>query len=201
MLKLPICNAVANIPRLMTGPSTNLYVVPQQKHHTMPKRLVYYFSDHARVCLEGDFKEAAANTIWLPNVNPDVFQLLRRWLYTGELDINRYCSMDYEWWKLSKDQQLRKVCQLLCRVHILGKRLLFDREFMEGEVQQELETLIEQVEPSPYTAEITQEVLSGSAPVYYQTYWGCFSRRPVVPRLVKLRYRYHNRNLRMVRAR
>lgn len=180
MLKLPTCNVVANIPRLMTGPSTNFYVGPQHKHYTIPKRLIYHFSDHARVCLEGNFAEAAANAIWLPDVNPDVFQLLWRWLYTGQLDINSYCSMDDNWWELSKDQQRQQVCQLLCRVQILGERLLFHRVFLEGEVQQELETLIEQIEPSPYTAEITQEVLSSSAPVQYRGYWGYFSLRPVV---------------------
>ena len=151
-------------PRLMTGASTNFYVGPEHKHYTIPKRLIYHFSDYARVCLEGSFSETAANAIWLPDIDPDVFQFLWQWLYSGKLSIHRYCTMDDDWRDLNEDEQCQRVCQLLCRVHMLGERLLFDWRFLL-DVQRNLDALLEKVKHSPFTPKILQEVFSESAPV------------------------------------
>ena len=35
-----------------------------------------YYSDHAKLCLEGSFTEAGTNAVWFPDVDPDVFQWL-----------------------------------------------------------------------------------------------------------------------------
>ena len=106
--------------------------------------------------------------------------MLWRWLYTGELDTHRYCSMDDDWWILNEYEQSQRVCQLLCRVHMLGERLLFDWRFLQDVVQQELHTLIEKAEISPFTPEILLEVLSNSAPVEYPPCGAHESLRPFV---------------------
>ena len=69
--------------QLITGPSTNFYVGPDKTHYTIPKRLLYEFSAFAKPCLEGNFAEATANATWLPDVSPDVFQWIWKWLYQG----------------------------------------------------------------------------------------------------------------------
>ena len=160
-----------------------MYVGPQRTHYTVPKRLLYHFSDHAKACLEDSFWEASANAIRLPDVNPDVFQWLLTWLYTGELKILRYYSQR---WGLSKYRQLEHACRVLCRVHFLGERLLFDQRLLESGVQGELDTVIEEAENTrdfmPLTPEVIEEVLSDSAPVQYEgeMSWASCSLRPFV---------------------
>lgn len=167
--------------QLMTGPSTNFYVGLEEVHYTIPKRLLYQFSAFAKPCLEGRFAEAEVNSVWLPDVRPDVFQWIWRWLYQGKLQAEKNCywmhdggqDTCYEWHK-PRHRQL--VCQLLCRVHMLGERLLFDRRFLEKTVQAELEALIEEAkedgDPNPFTPEIIEDILSQSAPVdSFSTWW------------------------------
>ncbi|CAD6591590.1 MAG: hypothetical protein ASARMPRED_005495 [Alectoria sarmentosa] len=75
-----------------TGPSTNFYVGPDRTHYTISKRLLYEFSAFAKSCLAGNFAEATANATWLPDVSPDVFQWIGKWLYQRQLhQIERYC--------------------------------------------------------------------------------------------------------------
>ena len=166
----------------MTGPSTNFYVGPENNQYTIPKRLIYRYSEYARVCLEGKFPEAAANAIWLPDVDPKVFQLLWRWLHSDTIDIDRYISVDDIWWGMNerKERQIvcQRACQLLCRLHILCERLLFDYRFLRGEVQRELDSVIARAETSPFTVEIIQEVLANSAPVHPEAYCSITSLRP-----------------------
>ena len=77
--------------QLITGPSTSFYVGPDRTHYTIPKRLMYEFTEFAKPCLEGMFAEAEANAIWLPDVSPDVFRWIWKRLYQGQLKIERYC--------------------------------------------------------------------------------------------------------------
>ena len=168
----------------MIGPSTNFYVGLEAKHFTMPKGLLYHYSDYARACLGGNFGEAASNAVWLPDVDPDVFQWLWQWLYTGQLNVagHYYC------WELSKDEQLEQTCRLLCQLHILGERLLFDERFLEYHVQAGLAEVIKEVIAKdgclPLTPGVVEEVLSDSAPVNYESEgnWQCLSLRRFVLR-------------------
>lgn len=169
----------------MTGPSTNFYVGPQGVHCTIPKRLLYHFSDYARVCLEGHFSEADANAIWLSDIDPDIFQWLWQWLYNGELEVHRL----HHWnWKIGRGERLEQVCQVLCRVHILGERLFFDSRLLVDSVQRQLDAVIEEAkafeEYMPLTPKIVEEVLLNSAPVQYggSMSWASPSLRPSVLR-------------------
>ena len=67
------------------------------------------------------------------------------------------------------------MCQALCRLYMLGERLLFDCRFLQGRVRRDLETLLEQTEVSPFTPEIFRElfreILSNSAPGKYEWSW------------------------------
>ena len=153
----------------MTGPSTNFYIGPQEKHYTIPKRLLYQFSDYAKACLEGQFSEAGANAVFLPDVDPDVFQYLWQWLYTGKLKI----PQSYIWdWAKSKNERFTGICRPLCRLHALGERLLFDYRFLEYVVQHQLDDVIKEANCNEkgmmLSPELVEEVLSESAPVAYE---------------------------------
>lgn len=167
----------------MTGPSTNFYVGLDEKHYTIPKRLLYHFSDYARICLEGSFWEADVNAAWLPDVDSDVFQWLWQWLYTGKLKVYQSYNFMSDW---SEDEQLQQACQVLCRLHVLGERLLFDERFLQDEVQRKLMKVIERAKTSrsttPLTPQIVEEILSDSAPVQYGSIWNwqSTSLRPFV---------------------
>ncbi|KAF6221575.1 hypothetical protein HO133_002431 [Letharia lupina] len=169
--------------KLLTGPSTNFYVGLDEKHYTIPKRLLYHFSDYARICLEGSFWEARANAAWLPDVDSDVFQWLWQWLYTGKLKVYSFYNFTWDW---SEDEQLQQACQVLCRLHVLGERLLFDERFLQDEVQRKLVKVIERAKTSrsttPLTPQIVEEILSDSAPVQYGSIWNwqSTSLRPFV---------------------
>ena len=168
--------------RLMTGSSTSFYVGPQKKHYTIPKRLLYHFSDFAKACLESSFSEAGANAIFLPDVDPDVFQYLWLWLYTGELKVYQ---LDYCAWAISSAEGLVQACRTLCRVHTLGERLLFDYRFLELVVQDQLTEIIDEAKTNrklmPLSPEIVGEVLTDSAPARYGACcWHSISLRPFV---------------------
>ncbi|CAD6590043.1 MAG: hypothetical protein ASARMPREDX12_004161 [Alectoria sarmentosa] len=149
--------------RLLTGPSTNIYVGPEEVHYTIPKQLLYRFSDFAKPCLEGDFFEAGANAIWLPDVDPDVFQWVWQWLYTGRMDVD---DLHY----FQSEEKNQKACELLCQTYMLGERLLLDRDFLR-DVKKQLKELTETAKKGeirmPWTADIIHQVLSGSAPAQF----------------------------------
>ena len=154
----------------MTGPSTNFYVGPQKKHYTIPKRLLYHFSEFAKACLEGRFLEAGANAVFLPDVDPDIFQYLWQWLYTGELKMSQF---HHAWnWDQSSSERFTVICRPFCQLHILGERLLFDYRFLEIVVQHRLEEVIEEANSNGQimmlSPEIVEEVLSESTPVVYE---------------------------------
>ena len=155
----------------MTGPSTNFYVGPQEKHYTNPKRLLYQFSDYAKACLEGRFSEASANAVFLPDVDPNVFQFLWQWLYTGKLKIPQFYSWD---WDKRRSERFTEICRLFCQLHTLGERLLFDYRFLDFVVQRELEGFIDKAisnkEFIALSPEIVEEVLSDSTPVIYEQF-------------------------------
>lgn len=164
----------------MTGPSTNFYVGPQQKHYTIPKRLLYHFSDYAKACLEGQFSEAGANAVFLPDVDPNVFQYLWLWLYSGELTIPPHYICD---WGKSRSENFTDNCRLFCQLHILGERLLFDHRFLGSIVQRRFDDFIKEENPSKGMAlspEIFEEVLTDSTPVIYEesVFWNIRSLRP-----------------------
>ena len=169
----------------MTGPSTNFYVGPQEKHYTIPKRLLYQFSGYAKACLGGGFSEACANAVFLPDVDPDVFQYLWQWLYTGELKISQPWTWD---WDQRRIERFTKTFRLLYRLHALGERLLFDYRFLSFVVQHQLEELIEEANSNEkvmtLSPEIVEEVLSESTPVDYEMSMGLDlpSLRPFVLR-------------------
>lgn len=170
----------------MTGPSTNFYVGPQEKHYMIPKRLIYHFSDYAKVSPEATFSETSADAVWLRDVNPDVFQYLWQWLYTGKVRLNSFYASNPD---LDGIQKLVHACQLLCRVHILGEHLLFDVRFLESGVQTELDKVVEKAKtkglPILFSPDIVEEVLSRSAPTNYERDWVwnfSFSLRPIVLR-------------------
>lgn len=159
--------------QLLSGPSTNFYVGPNEIHYTIPKRLLYEYSEFAKPCLEGNFAEAGANAVWLPDVSPNVFQWIWKWLYQGRLEIAKNCGNLWEDEALySLDtNDVMQACQLLCRVHMLGERLLMDTEFLRT-VQEEIEEMIERANDMreygylhPFTPELLLEVLLHSTPV------------------------------------
>ena len=167
----------------MTGPSTNFYVGPQEKHYTIPKRLIFHFSDFAKTCLEGQFSEASANAIFLPDVDPHVFQYLWQWLYTGNIQI----PQSYIWdWDESTGERFTEICRIFCRVHTLGERLLFDYRFLDFAVQRQLGEAIEEANSNgnvmALSPEIVEYVLSESTPVVYgeSIRWDFPSLRPFV---------------------
>ena len=171
--------------QLMTGPSTNFYVGPDETHYTIPKRLLYQFSAFAKPCLEGKFAEAEANAVWLPDVSPAVFQWVWKWLYQDQLQVEKYCYKlrddQEEYWSIKWEPELcQQACQLLFRVHILAERLLLDTRFLMT-VQAELMTLIRRAKEkeyfNPFTPQIVHEVLSQSAPVLYYPRGPCISLR------------------------
>lgn len=179
--------------RLITGPSTNFYVGPREKHYMIQKRLLYHFSEYAKMCLEGGFLEAGTNAIYLQDVDPDVFQYIWQWLYTGEMRLDSFYDSV---WSRGDGRGLVQAYQLLCRLHVLGERLLFDERFLKSAVQTELNKVIEKAEinelPIPFNPDIVEEVLSESAPAQYEN-WGfsstddwdwffSFSLRPIVLR-------------------
>lgn len=167
----------------MTGPSTNLYVGPQKKHYTIPKRLFCHFSGYAKAFLEGGLSEASANAISLPDVDADVFQYLWQWLYTGKVRLNSFYASNTD---LDGYERLVQACQLLCRLHILGEHLLFDYRFLESGVQMQLETVIEEAKreelPIPLRPDIVEEVVSRYALAQYTDFCSSFTLRPVVLR-------------------
>lgn len=169
----------------MTGPSTNLYVGPRGKHYTIEKRLLCHFSKFAERCLEGSFSEAEANAIWLPDVDPNVFKYLRLWLKTGRLEF--YGPLPWDW-DPSEAELQEQTCRLLCRVHMLGERLLFQSSFLQNVVQEQLHTVLEEARVShqfmPLTPNIVEEILSHSAPLRYDSPWAweSASLRPFVLR-------------------
>ena len=129
--------------------------------------MFYHFSDYAKPCLEYSFQEANANAVWLRDVDPDVFQWLFMWLYTGELKILPYCTQNGD----LSCEQIEEACLIFCRVHFLGERLLFDDRLLWAGIQCQLDTIIEEAMRSaefmPLTPEIIEEVLSESAPIRY----------------------------------
>ena len=147
--------------------------------------MLYHFSEYGRLCLEGPFSEAGANATWLPDVDPEVFQWLWRWLYTGELEVYRSYDRKGDG---SEDCRLKQACQVLCQLHTLGERLLFDERFLHEHVHRELEEIIGVAKSlelaMPLTPEIVEDVLSGSAPVPYESVseWYSLSLRPFVVR-------------------
>ena len=172
--------------RLLIGPSTNVYVGPKRRHYTIPKRLFYYFSDYAKPCLESEFSEARTNALWLSDVDPDVFQWLWQWLYTGKLKVWHYCDNN---WGQSVRERRNQACQILCRLHILGERLLFDYRFL-SDVERQIDKIIEEAKTSkdimPLSPETVENVLADSAPVecYDRMNWTRRSLRPFVLRNV-----------------
>ena len=142
----------------MTGPSTNFYVGPQKKHYTIPKRLIYHFSDFAKACLEGQFLEAGANAVFLPDVDPDIFQYLWQWLYTGELKMPQFDAWDWDR-DQSSSERLTVICRRFCQLHILGERLLFDYRFLEFVVQDQLEEVIEEANSNGKTMLLNPEMV------------------------------------------
>ena len=167
----------------MTGPSTNFYVGPQNTTYTIPERLVCHYSDYTKACLASSFREGGANAVSLPDVDPDIFQWLWQWLYTGKMKVSRL-------WDWCKDERFVQACQVLCRVHFLGERLLFDARLLDHTIQWQLNATIEKAKIfgkiMPLTPEIVDEVLSESAPVRYcgqmncQMNWENRSLRPFV---------------------
>lgn len=137
-------------------------------HYTIPKCLLYRYSDFAKSCLEGNFFEASANAVWLPDVEPDVFQWLWQMLYTQRIDVfvddgrNDNAVVENVW----------KACETLCQVHILGERLLFEEYEILRKVQKKIRKLIklakEEEIAMPWTPDIIHKVLSESTP--YQLY-------------------------------
>lgn len=159
--------------QLITGPATNFYVGPNSTHYTIPKRLLYQYSHFAKPCLEGKFAEAGANAVWLPDVSPDVFQWIWRWLYQGSVKIENYCyNLDDDelnnTYYSQPQERIQQACQLLCRVHMLGERLLMDYSFFRT-VQEEFKDFIKRLKKcthlNPFTPELIHEVLSNSMPV------------------------------------
>ena len=139
----------------------------QHEHFTIPKRLIYYFSDYTKMCLEGHSSEAKANAVNLPDVDPDVFQVLWQWLYQGELGVrDRYRQYH-------GSEQLQKSFRMLCQVYFLGERLLFDDRLFWN-VLSELGSLIEEAKtasfPTLLTPAMVEDVFVNSAPVRYE-YW------------------------------
>ena len=132
--------------------------------------------------------EAVANANWLPYTEPEAFNLLWRWLYTGELNIKEYCNLDKNWKKLIKDDQDKPVCQLTCRVHIFCESQLFDRRYLAFEVQHQLNLLIEQTDapfihgpkpsPSPFELGIGSNVLRLSSYPSCFKHWSTFTSVP-----------------------
>ena len=166
----------------MQGPSTNFYVGPEEKHYTIPKRLLYHFSDYGRLCLEGPFVEAGMNATWLRDVDPTIFQWLWHWLYTGKLKV-------YQKWDVETAEKRERACRILCELHILGERLLFDHRFLDRGVKWKLEKLTDKAKSlgatTPLTPQIVEIVLSGSTPVEEDEFVctsGGFSLRPFVLR-------------------
>ena len=137
------------------------------------------------MCLEGTFSEARANAIWLRDVNPDVFQYLLLWLYNARLDI----VDEHDLWETEGRQ---KACELLCQMHVLGERLLFDTTFLR-DVEEKLDTVMDTVMeaakqdgiPMPWIADIMSLVLSESAPYQYVNWWDSFENPSLRPSLLR----------------
>ena len=169
----------------MTGPSACFSVGPQEKLFTIPKRLLNHFSDYAKTCLESSSSEASAIAIRLLDVDPDVLQYLWQWLYSGNLWVTRCDNYSENW---GRHEELVQTCQILCRVHVLGERLLFDYRFLRFVVLMQLDNVIEEANTyelkTPLSPEVVEEVLSGSAPVDYASNdnWSMFALRSVVLR-------------------
>ncbi len=108
------------------------------------------------------------------------------WLYTGELKVLRHCHTNY--WNKSSNEQLERACLLLCRMHFLGERVLFDDRLLRAGIQYQLDDIIEEARSSaefmPLTPEIIEEVLSESASVRYggRMSWASQPLRPLVLR-------------------
>ena len=151
----------------------------------IPKRLLCHFSKYEEARLEKGSSEAGTNVFKLSDVDADVFQFIWQWLCTGTLKIPRNCTCGWDGCKMDIFQgEIR----LLCRVHILGERLLFDYRFLERVVQARLNERIEEAKLNfrlfPLTPEIVEEVLWGSSLVRYDRYSnrGNHSLRPFVLR-------------------
>lgn len=165
----------------MTGPSTNFYVGPQEKHYTIPRRLFDHFSGYAKACLGGVSSESSADPVWLLDVDPNVFQYLWQWLYTGKVRLQSFYASNPD---LDDNQRLVQACQLLCQAHMLGERLLFDNRFLESGVEMQLQKVIEEAKteelPMPLRPDMVEEVLSGFALAQYEESWSSCTLRPVV---------------------
>ena len=155
--------------RLKTGPKISFIVGPQGREVSVSSGLISHFSDYAKACLKDIYLEGCTHTVRLEDVDPTVFRWLRRWLVIGDPGIRRH--FDSRVPPLLLNDQLKLACKLLCRLHFLGERLLFDGRLLEDFIQVQLDDIIEEAKykgiPMPLDSEIVEEVLSESAPVHY----------------------------------
>ena len=77
--------------RLLSGPTVDIYVGPEEKHWSLHKKLLCHHSSYFETEFQGHEvpkKEDVAhhNKLKLPDDDPRGFELLVKWLYQGHLD-------------------------------------------------------------------------------------------------------------------
>ena len=92
-------------------------------------------------------------------------------MYTrGDLDIYSYYE---QMRRVQQEEILPRECLLLCRLHVLTERLLFDDWSLPLRIRRKLEKCIEEARnqgyPLPLTPEAMEEVLLNSAPITDET--------------------------------
>lgn len=77
-----------NLIRLMSGPRVDIYVGPQKKHFSLPKKLLCYYSEYFQRCLNSNFIESQTQRIDLDQDNIEYFNILVEYMSTGMVMCN-----------------------------------------------------------------------------------------------------------------
>ena len=113
--------------RLITGPSIDIFVGPDEVHFSVPRGLLYYHSRFAERAIEGFFLEAQEKILRLPEDDPDVFFWLVQWMLQGRLGVIEHFEHYKDRSRSGRERWHRwreHACRILCRLSILAERVL-----------------------------------------------------------------------------
>lgn len=67
----------------MSGSRVDIYVGPQKKHYTLPKKLLCYYSEYFERCFNGNFIEGQTQKLTLDEDKVEDFEILLEYMISG----------------------------------------------------------------------------------------------------------------------